>query len=112
MVGRHCQVARHMALQLSSEEGVNVLNDVVLNQIIVEFGGPDTDAETRKNDTQAVIDAAVASGTLFVGGAKWRDRWVMRISVISYMTTTEDGSKAADTIIAAWKQVRHSGKGA
>ena len=38
MVGRHCVVAKHMASRLSSEEGVHVLNDVVLNQVIVEFG--------------------------------------------------------------------------
>ena len=106
MVGRHCVVAKHMASRLSSEEGVHVLNDVVLNQVIVEFGWPDADAEARKTYTQAVIDAALESGSFFVAGARWRDIWVMRISVMSYLTTIEDGNIAVDAIVEAWKKVR------
>lgn len=111
MVERHCQVARRIASKLSSEEGVRILNDVVLNQLIVEFGSSDAGAEKRKELTQAVIDAAVESGELFVGGARWRDAWVMRISVISNETTIEDGDIATGTILAAWKRVRESNLG-
>ncbi len=111
MVERHCQVARHMASKLSSEEGVRILNDVVLNQLIVEFGSSDADAEKRKEMTNAVIDSAVDSGELFVGGARWRDAWVMRVSVISSETTVEDGDIATRTILAAWKRVHESNLG-
>ncbi len=111
MVERHCQVARRIASKLSSEEGVRILNDVVLNQLIVEFGSSDAGAEKRKELTQAVIDAAVESGELFVGGARWRDAWVMRMSVISSETTIEDGDIATGTILAAWKRVRESNLG-
>ena len=111
MVERHCQVARRMASKLSSEEGVRILNDVVLNQVIVEFGSSDSGAEKRQELTQAVIDAAVESGEMFVGGARWRDAWVMRISVISNETTIEDGDIATGTILAAWKRVRDSNLG-
>ncbi len=64
-----------------------------------------------KELTQAVIDAAVESGELFVGGARWRDAWVMRVSVISSETTIEDGDIATGTILAAWKRVRESNLG-
>jgi glutamate/tyrosine decarboxylase-like PLP-dependent enzyme len=111
MVERNCQVARRIASKLSSEEGVRILNDVVLNQVIVEFGSSDAGAEKRKELTQAVIDAAVESGELFVGGARWRDAWVMRVSVISNKTTIEDGDIAAGAILAAWKRVRESNLG-
>ncbi len=47
MVERNCQVARRIASKLSSEEGVRILNDVVLNQLIVEFGSSDAGAEKR-----------------------------------------------------------------
>ena len=83
----------------------------MLNQVIVEFGSIDSGAEERKVQTQAVIDAAVESGKLFVGGARWRDAWVMRISVISHETTIEDGDHAARTILAAWNRVRQSDLG-
>lgn len=108
MVERHCLMARRMASKLSSEEGVRILNDVVLNQVIVEFGSSEAGPEKRKELTQAVIDAAVEGGDMFVGGARWREAWVMRISVISYETTIEDCDTATDTILAAWKRVRES----
>ena len=90
---------------------MRVLNDVVLNQVIVEFGPSDAGAEKRKALTQAVIGAAVESGDLYVGGARWRGAWVMRVSVISSETTIEDGDRAAGTILAAWKRVRDSDLG-
>ncbi len=106
MVGRHCAVARRIAARLAVHEGVEVLNEVVLNQVIVEFGLPGDGAEARKVATQKVIQLAVASGQLFVGGARWRDRWVMRISVISQETTVEDGDIAVDVILSAWAEAR------
>ena len=104
-------VRHRIASKLSSEEGVRILNDVVLNQVIVEFGSSEVGSEKRKELTQAVIDAAVEGGDMFVGGARWREAWVMRISVISYETTIEDCDTATDTILAAWKRVRESNLG-
>jgi hypothetical protein len=87
-----------MAARLAGEPGVDILNDVELNQVIVRFG--DSDALT-----QAVIDRVQADGTCFVGGARWRDRWVMRISVISWPTSDADGDVSADAIAAAWRRI-------
>jgi len=98
MVSRHCRIARAMAARLAGEPGVDILNDVELNQVIVRFG--DSDALT-----QAVIDGVQADGTCFVGGARWRDRWVMRISVISWPTSDADGDVSADAIAAAWRRI-------
>lgn len=112
MVGRHCEVARHMASRLSHEDGIRVLNEVVLNQVIVEFGWPHESAESRRAHTYAVIDAAVQSGILMVGGAKWRDGWVMRISVISYSTTIDDGDVAVDALLDMWRSIRPKNAGA
>ena len=41
----------------------------------------------------------------FAGGARWRDRWVMRISVIGWPTTEQDGARSVDAILAAWRGV-------
>ena len=106
MVGRHCAVARRIAARLAVQEGVEVLNEVVLNQVIVEFGLPGDDAEARRLATQDVIERAVAGGQIFVGGAEWHERWVMRISVISQETTVEDGDFAVDVILSAWAETR------
>ncbi len=106
MVGRHCAIARRMAERLAAEPGVRVLNDVVLNQVIVQFGaGSDED---RKRATETVIDRVQAEGICFVGGARWRDQWVMRISVISYATTVEDADRSIESILRAWRSVGDS----
>jgi len=106
MVGRHCAIARRMAERLAAEPGVRVLNDVVLNQVIVQFGGGSD--EDRKRTTETVIDRVQAEGVCFVGGARWRNQWVMRISVISYATTGEDADRSIESILRAWRSVGDS----
>lgn len=106
MVGRHCAVARRIADRLASAPDVRIMNDVVLNQIAISFGSTEIDAETRKSQTEAVIEAAVATGQLFVSGGQWHGDWVMRISVSSQNTSIDDGDIAADAILAAWDKIR------
>ena len=60
LVERCCACARHFAEVLGAEEGVEVLNDVVLNQVLVRFG--DDDAAT-----DAVVAAVQAEGTCWMG---------------------------------------------
>ncbi|MGN6157302.1 MAG: pyridoxal phosphate-dependent decarboxylase family protein [Devosia sp.] len=104
LVERHCALARRFAEKLAAEPGIRVLNDVVLNQVIVNFGSGD--AKSRKASTEAVIARVQAGGVCYVGGAQWRDDWVMRISVSSAPTTEADIDLSAEAIISAWRQVR------
>ena len=55
LVERHCVLAARIAERLAAEPGVEILNDVVLNQALVRFG--DDDAATN-----AVIAARAAGG--------------------------------------------------
>jgi len=102
MVARHCAIARRMATLLAEQSGVALLNDVVLNQAILRFGADRPDAE-GDSLTEAVIARVQAGKECFVGGARWRGRWVMRISVIGGATTMADGERAAAAISAAWR---------
>ena len=99
MVERHCSLARRLAARLAAEPGIAVLNDVVLNQVSVQFGGDD-------EATRAVITRVQAGGVLFAGGAQWHGRWTMRFSVISAPTTEADIDISADAVIAAWRAVQ------
>jgi glutamate/tyrosine decarboxylase-like PLP-dependent enzyme len=107
LVDRHCRIAREIASSLAAEPGVKILNDVVLNQVIVRFGG-DLDGDQT---TTEVIDAVQASGECFVAGAQWRGRWVMRISVICGATTEQEAERSCIAILEAWRQVRTLGAG-
>jgi glutamate/tyrosine decarboxylase-like PLP-dependent enzyme len=104
LVERNCAEARRFAQLLAAEPGIKVLNDVVLNQIIVEFG--EGDAAARKAATEAVIAALQQDGTMFAAGAGWRDHWVMRLSVSSAATTMADIERCAEVVIEAWQKVR------
>jgi glutamate/tyrosine decarboxylase-like PLP-dependent enzyme len=104
MVSRHCALARRFAERLAAEPGVRVLNEVAINQVIVNFGSGS--AAERKALTEAVIARVLADGTCFVGGAQWREDWVMRLSVIGGPTTEADIDRSADAIIAAWREIR------
>ena len=104
MVSRHCQYARLLAELLVTERGVQVMNDVVLNQLAVRFGADQTQ-EYGDAITQKTIAEVQREGTCFAGGAKWRGVWIMRISVIGFSMTEADVRLSAEAIIRAYRKV-------
>ena len=81
LIERNCRQARRFAEGLQMA-GFEVLNEVVLNQVVVIFGGSQT--------TKRIIQAVQDEGTLWAGETIWRGRTAMRISVSSWATTDED----------------------
>jgi glutamate/tyrosine decarboxylase-like PLP-dependent enzyme len=94
LVDRCCDHARRFAEVLGEEPGVEILNEVVLNQVLVRFG--DDDALTHE-----VVRRVQEDGTCWLGGTSWQGRTAMRISVSSYRTTTQDVERSAAAILAA-----------
>jgi glutamate/tyrosine decarboxylase-like PLP-dependent enzyme len=109
LVQEHCRLAARFAERLVGEPGVYVLNDVALNQVIVRFGAPESD-ETADRLTRETILRVQDDGTCFAGGARWRDRWVMRLSVISAPTADEDIDRSCEAICSAWRSVARSNR--
>ena len=104
MVERHCRVARRMAERLAEEKGVAVLNKVTLNQIIVRFGGAEP-GDLADGVTARTIARIQEDGVCFAGGAQWRGRQVMRLSVIGFDTDESEGLRSAEAIIDAYRSV-------
>ena len=92
LVNRNCDQARKMAVELK-QAGVEVLNDVVLNQVVVTFGDDDR--------TRRVISSIQDAGRCWCGGSTWRGRAVMRISVSSWATTDEDVELSVRAVLDA-----------
>lgn len=105
MVERHCRLARLMADALRQEPGVAIVNDVVLNQVVVRFGSRE-EPETGDELTRRTIAALQQDGTCFAGGAQWKGRWVMRLSIIGGETTEADAVCSAEAITRAWRKVQ------
>ena len=93
LVERCCALARRMADRLRDTDGVEVLNDVVLNQVLVRFGD---DEHTRD-----VIARVQADGTAWTGGTTWQGGAAMRISVSNWSTTEADADRTVDAILRA-----------
>jgi glutamate/tyrosine decarboxylase-like PLP-dependent enzyme len=96
LIGRTCGHARRFAEGLRTA-GCEILNDVVLNQVLVSFGGPDT--------TQRVIDQIQRDGTCWCGVTKWQGRVAMRISVCNWATTEDDVDRSLAAILTAKRQL-------
>jgi glutamate/tyrosine decarboxylase-like PLP-dependent enzyme len=99
LVERNCAQARRMAEQLAKTPGVEVLNDVVLNQVLVRFD--DDDARTGQ-----VIARVQADGTCWLSGTRWHERAAMRISFSNWSTTDADVDRSAEAIRRALFEVR------
>jgi glutamate/tyrosine decarboxylase-like PLP-dependent enzyme len=90
MIEANCRQARRFGEGLS-KAGFKVLNDVVLNQVVVQFGDAD---RTRK-----VIAAIQNDGTLWAGETVWQGQVAMRISVSCWATTDADVEKSIEAIV-------------
>ncbi|SAL50009.1 pyridoxal-dependent decarboxylase [Caballeronia choica] len=115
MIERHCALARRMAARLAAEPGIEVLNEVELNQFAVRFGAgddADDDASARRDAlTRATVERIQAAGVCYASGTRWREREVMRVSIIAWPTTEEDIDRSADSMIAAWRETNpHAGR--
>lgn len=96
MVRGNIALARRMADGLTRHEGIRILNDVVLNQVLARFEAEGVDADSLTRD---VIARVQADGTCWAGGAVWQGRQVMRISVSNWSTTDGDIDRSARAII-------------
>jgi glutamate/tyrosine decarboxylase-like PLP-dependent enzyme len=93
LVERCCALARRFAEQLAAVDGVSAANDVVLNQVLVDFGGHE--------ETDRVVEAVQRSGECWMGATTWHGRRLMRISVSNWRTTEADVDRSVAAIVAA-----------
>jgi glutamate/tyrosine decarboxylase-like PLP-dependent enzyme len=87
LVERCCAHAALMASLLRAD-GLEVLNQVVLNQVLVA-GTPEHLARVQ------------ADGTCWLGGTTWRGRHALRVSFSNWSTTEDDVRRTARVVIAA-----------
>ena len=94
LVERNCALARRLADAMRNEPGVEVLNDVVLNQVLLRFD--DDDATTTR-----IIEEVQRGGEAWLGGTVWHGRAAIRVSVSNWSTTEDDVDRLAAALKAA-----------
>ena len=90
LVERFCDLARQLAAALSEVEGIDIVNDVVLNQVLVRVGDGDL--------TDRLERAIQADGTCWMGATTWRGERLLRIAVSNWSTTQADVDLVAETV--------------
>jgi Glutamate decarboxylase and related PLP-dependent proteins len=80
------------------DSGFQVLNDVVFNQVLV----------TCENDdiTSKTLELIQESRECWCGGAQWDNRKVIRISVCSWATTSDDISRSVKAFVKAYNEAK------
>jgi len=101
LITRTCGHAQTMAACLRAA-GLEVLNDVVLNQVLVRA--------TTDDVTLALVAAVQQGGTCWCGPTTWQQRPAMRISISGWATSDDDIKDSAHAIIAAYRQAHDGGK--
>ena len=95
LVDTLCESAAYFAKRLE-ENGFEIVNEVVFNQVLVRCETPDRTRATLKN--------IQSSASLWCGGAIWQDQPVIRISVCSYKT----GKKEVEACVEAFIKAREA----
>ena len=94
MIDRSAEMARRFADGMR-DAGYAILNEVVLNQVLVDFGDPEK--------TLRVVQQVQADGTMFAGPTVWQAQTAMRISVSNYGTTKTEIDQSIVAVLKAAK---------
>ncbi len=105
MVASNVDVAQAMAAAMGAIDGAELVCAVELNQFMIRFGGAQG-ADAGDRLTLATVAQIQADAIAFIGASQWRGRWVMRVSVCSIATTSEDGRLTVEAVRDAWHKVR------
>jgi glutamate/tyrosine decarboxylase-like PLP-dependent enzyme len=99
LVERTCECAQRFAEGIVTLPGVDLLNEVVLNQVLFRF---ETDEQTDEA-LRAVQDA----GEVWMSGTTWNGRRAIRLSVSNWQTTDEEIDLALASFRAAVQAPAH-----
>ena len=98
MVERCCAMARRFAEQLAAADGVEVLNEVVLNQVLVRLQAPDGNDDGH---TDRVLERLQHDGTCWMSGTRWKGQAAVRISVSNWSTSADDVDRSVVALLRA-----------
>ena len=88
LVERCCDAAARFAGRIVEIDGVEVLNEVVLNQVLVRF-----ESDERTDDA---LQRVQAGGRVWMSGTTWDGRKAIRLSVSNWQTGDEEIDLAVD----------------
>ena len=103
LVERTCRCCAELIEGIGSLPGTEIVWQSELNQGLLRFHDPRPDADAADHDrrTWEVMDAVNSSGEAFFSSTVWRGNFVMRVSVVNWLTNSSDVQR----VIATFRQV-------
>lgn len=102
LVERCCALARRLAARLAVADGITVLNDVVLNQVLVRFDAPA--GREPAGHTTAIVAALQDGGLAWASPTVWRGEPTLRLSVCNWQTDEAAIDACAEAIVRCHEQ--------
>lgn len=102
LIERDVAMARRYADALSGEPGVEVLNEVQLNQVLVRFRDSGGSADPH---TPRVLAAVQESGVAYPTGTMWMGEPAIRISVSHWLTGPDDVDATVAALVEAHRRL-------
>jgi glutamate/tyrosine decarboxylase-like PLP-dependent enzyme len=99
LVERTCDCAKRFAHGVVEIPGVELLNEVVLNQVLFRFEDDDR--------TDRVLQAVQDAGDVWMSGTTWAGRRAIRVSVSNWQTTEDEIDLALASFRAAAQAPTH-----
>jgi glutamate/tyrosine decarboxylase-like PLP-dependent enzyme len=96
LVEQSCDAASRFAEAIARVEGVELLNEVVLNQVLFRF-----ESDERTDD---VLRRVQESGRVWMSGTTWDGRKAIRVSVSNWQTGDEEIELAVEAFEVAYGQ--------
>jgi glutamate/tyrosine decarboxylase-like PLP-dependent enzyme len=97
LVERSCAQARRFADLIAELPGVEMMNEVVLNQVLFRFEDDER--------TDGALAAVQAGGEVWLSGTTWDGRKAIRVSVSNWQT----GEEETDLVVDAFRRVAQVG---
>lgn len=90
LIERNCALARLLADRLREVPGVEIPNEVVLNQVLIEVGDTEFTNRVERNIHE--------QGSVWMGATTWRGRRLLRVAVSNWSTREDDIGQAIAAI--------------
>lgn len=111
LVGRSCQLTQLFRDELSGTEGIEILAEPIINQLILRFiDSNEQDAESTDIFTQKVISEINGTGKTLFQSSVFKGRKCMRISVSGWKTTEQDVKEVCNLVKECLKNVKKKSK--
>jgi len=93
LIEGNCARARQLAAGLAAIDGIEVVNEVVLNQVMARVGDADLTDRLQRH--------LARDGTLWCGATTWRGQRLLRFAVSSWSTSSDDIDRCVAAIADA-----------